>query len=260
VLTRLSVSIEVQDFALITYRVPADRVRVHLPAIYALQTHDVAGAEHCFITTTCFRNGNFRPTATNYPRHTFFESTYRTYVDYRGLHGVYFLGRYLETWPSFAVQRPVARHSYRADFDVSIDRDEGGYHSYRCRASSSAGDTEFSIVATGRPEPKIPWTTGEEHAQFLTFRPIGCFTSSIGTQMRGRVDHARLDPWGGRLTAPPRLDFWERHDILSAAEAAEPYSVLVSEGTRFFLYPPVPVRGTRTASDVSNDASAPDRT
>ena len=171
-LTRLSVSIEVQDFALLTYRVPADRVRGHLPDVYALQTHEHDGVESCFVTTTCFLNRDFRPTATGYPRHTFFESTYRTYVDYQSLPGVYFVGRYLETRRSYVPQRALARHTYRAEFDVAIDRAEKGYTSYRCDASSPAGDTVFSVTATDDPPAKPPWTTGEEHAQFLTFRPI----------------------------------------------------------------------------------------
>lgn len=260
-LTRLSISIEVQDFALITYRVPAERVRAHLPSVYSLQTHHAHGTEWCFVTTTCFLNGDFRPTATSYPRHTFFESTYRTYVDFGGLPAVYFMGRYLETWGIFAAQRAVARHTYKADFAVSVDRDGGAYASYSCQASSPAGDTEFAISATRSPEAKPPWTSGDEHAQFLTFRPIGCFTSSVGNQMRGRVDHARLKPWEGRLTAPPTLDFWERHGILSRAEAAEPYSVLVTEGTRFFLYPPLPVTAAGGETGAADDTeSAPDRT
>jgi hypothetical protein len=253
VLTRLSISIEVQDFALITYRVPAERVREHLPSIYTLQTHDADGVESCFVTTTCFSNRDFRPTATSYPRHTFYESTYRTYVDFDGLPAVYFVGRYLETWPSYVSQRAVARHTYRADFDVDVSRDETGYTAYACDASSAAGDTRFAVTAIDPPPAKDPWTTGEEHAQFLTFRPIGCFTSSIGTQMRGRVDHARLRPRAGRLTSAPRLELWERLGVLSREEAADPYSVLVDEGTRFFLYPPVPARGAtaREAGEIS---------
>lgn len=260
-LTRLSVSIEVKDFALITYRVPAERVREHLPPVYSLQTHHDQGTEWCFVTTTCFLNGDFRPTATSHPRHTFFESTYRTYVDFGGLPAVYFLGRYLETWPIYLAQRAVARHTYKADFDVSIERADHGYHSYTCRASSSAGDTEFAISATAPPQPKRPWATAEEHAQFLTFRPIGCFTSSVGNQMRGRVDHARLKPSEGRLIGSPRVDFWERHGIVSRAEAAEPYSVLVTEGTRFFLYPPLPVTaGAGDTGTTEDTEGAPDRT
>lgn len=259
-LTRLSASIEVEHFALLTYRVPAARVREHLPDIYSLQTHEADGEELCFVTTTCFLNGDFRPTATSHPRHTFFESTYRTYIDFDGLPAVYFFGRYLETWPSFVAQRPVARHTYRAAFDVSLDHDAHGYARYECRASSSAGDTMFALTATEQPGAKPPWTTGEEHAQFLTFRPIGCFTSSIGVQMRGRVDHARLEPWSGRLTAPPRLEFWERLGILSEEEAAEPYSVLVDEGTRFFLYPPLPARAGVAEATTAEGGSAPDRT
>jgi uncharacterized protein YqjF (DUF2071 family) len=240
VLTRLSVSIEVEEFALLTYRVPADRVREHLPDTYTLQTHEGDDGECCFVTTTCFRNKDFRPTATSYPRHTFFESTYRTYVDYDGLHGVYFFGRYLETRPSYVAQRAVARDTFRADFDVHIDKNGDGYRAYDCHASGRHGETSFTVTATDEPGAKPPWSTGDEHAQFLTFRPIGCFTSSVGIQMRGRVDHARLEPWEGRLTGRPRLEYWEKLEILSREEAAQPYSVLVTEGTRFFLYPPVP--------------------
>ncbi|HEY7875001.1 MAG TPA: DUF2071 domain-containing protein, partial [Actinomycetota bacterium] len=263
VLTRLSVSIEVEDFALLTYRVPAERVREHLPEVYTLQTHEHDGEELCFVTTTCFRNRDFRPTATSVPRHTFYESTYRTYVDFGGLHGVYFLGRYLETAPAYLAQRAIARDTFKADFDVRIDKDENGYRRFECHATGPSGETSFSVTATDEPAAKEPWTSGEEHAQFLTFRPIGCFTSSVGLQMRGRVDHARMHPWEGRLNGTPKLELWEKLGILSRREATEPYSVLITEGTRFFLYPPVPVTATGEVppEGVSGGPKgAPDRT
>jgi uncharacterized protein YqjF (DUF2071 family) len=235
-----SVSIEVEDFALITYRVQADRVRDRLPHAYELQVHEEAGEELTFITTTCFKNRNFRPTMPGYPRHSFFESTYRTYISHRGEPAVYFFGRYMGTRLSYLGQRAAARHTFYSDFDVSIDKDDRGYAAYRCTADGPKGTTSFSLLATAPPSAKDPFGSGQELAQFLTFRPVGCFTSTGGLQLSARVEHAHLTPWSGELV-DARLDLWEELEILSRAEASDPYSVLVTTGTRFLLHPPRPV-------------------
>lgn len=235
-----SFSIEITEFALVTHRVPAARVRRHLPARYVLQTFPYEGTEFCFVTTTCFCNGDFRPTATRWPRHTFNETTYRTYVVDKGRLGVYFFGRYLGSRTAYGMQRAVARDTWHGDFEVRIERAAAGYASYVCRVASDHGDTAFSLEATDPPPALAPWPTGWDHEQFLTFRPEGFFTSSLGFQAHSPVEHERLQAWGGRLHGG-RFDLWASLGIVPEDEAESPYSILVTPGTRFILHAPRPV-------------------
>lgn len=242
-----SFAIDVEDFALLTYRVPAERVRAHLPAPYELQTHVYEREECCFVSTTCFLNRDFRPAALQYPRHTFYESTYRAYVELQGRDAVYFFGRYLGSSASYAAQRAVDRHALRGDFDVSVDRDGRGYSRYVCDVASETGATSFVLDAREPTTPIEPFATGDEHGQFITFRPVGCFTSSVGVQAHAHVRHDRLRPWQGRV-ANARLDLWHELGIVTPDEAATPASVLVAPGTTFYLFPPLPVIASRSGT------------
>lgn len=123
--------VEVDDFALVTHAVPAERVRVHLPDVYELQTFKAGGVERCFVSTTYFCNRDFRPAVVGFPRLTFAESTYRTYVVHRGRAGVYFFGRYVGSALVWAGQRAVARDTYHGDFVVDVVGDVDGFDLWR---------------------------------------------------------------------------------------------------------------------------------
>lgn len=251
-----SFSIEVEDFALVTYRVEADRIRKHLPNGLILQTFRDGGAEYGFVSTTCFLNRDFRLTAVGFPRHTFYESTYRTYIDYQGVPAVYFFRRYLGSGLSFIVQRTIDKGAYHADFEVKVVRGPTGYESYSCSATGRSGDTAFCLEAVRSPDLLPPWELDEGHAQFITSRPIGCFSTPLGHPARARVQHARMKPFWGRLTGA-RLQLWEELDVVTAHEAHSPYSVLISEGTTFRLFPPLPLRIIRSGKHPHDLATEP---
>ena len=235
-----SISVEVLHFALVTHAVEAERVRAHLPAIYELETFQAAdGVERALVSATCFCNHDFRPYALPYPRFTFNESTYRTYVRLGDKRGVYFFGRYLEGIRSTGPQRLFARHTFLGDFEVEIDRDEDGYELYRCAVSSRCGNTRFDVRAKDRPRPQEPFESGDELAQFITYRLHGFFTSSVGYQGHMPVGHERMRPFSGELESG-RFDLWERLGILAPDEVSPPYSVLVQPPIMFTLYPPRP--------------------
>lgn len=235
-----SFSIEIEHFALVTHRVPAARVRRVLPERYQLQIHLNDAVEYCFVTSTCFCNRQFRPTATQYPRHTFNEVTYRTYVTHKGRAGVYFFGRYLGSGAALVAQRAIARDTFHADFDVRVERGPSGYSSYVCKATDERGETAFALEASDPPPAIPPWRTGREHEQFLTFRPHGYFTSALGFQGHCPVEHEPLDAWSGTLHAG-RFDLWAELGVVPEEEAGSPYSVLVTPGTRFVLHAPRPL-------------------
>jgi uncharacterized protein YqjF (DUF2071 family) len=235
----VAVAIDVENFALVTHRVPADRVRRHLAPTYDLETFGEGTGEYCFVSATCFCNRNFRLNMLRNPHHTFNETTYRTYVSFKGRRGVFFFGRYLGTPLALIPQRLLSRDVFHAEFDLSIERGPQGYISYVCSASSSQGETSFSLEATDQPPQKPPWESGEEHGQYLTYRLDGYFTSSMGFQAHSPVSHQRMRPFSGRLHEG-RFELWEQLGIVPREEANKPYSILVTPGAHFTLYPPRP--------------------
>ncbi len=235
-----SLRIEIENFAVVTHRVPAARVRPRLPDIYELQTHVDDGQEWCFISTTCFCNRDFRWAPVPYPRHTFNECTYRTYVACGSKIGVYFFGRFLSTRLATTAQKITSRDLWRAEFDVQTELRPTGYESYTCKVASHRSETAFAVAATDEPSPKGPFKTGEEHAQFITFRPNGYLTGSIGVQAVGAVSHPPMDPFEGKLRSGT-FPLWRELDFLREDEMDDAFSVLITPSVPFLLQVPIPV-------------------
>ncbi|HEV3473217.1 MAG TPA: DUF2071 domain-containing protein [Actinomycetota bacterium] len=239
-LAAVSFDIEIDNFAVVTHRVAAERVRRHLPQQYDLETFYDNGSEYAFVSATCFCNRDFRWAAIGHPRHTFNETTYRTYVTYKGDKGVYFFGRYLGTRAATIGQRITSRDAWHADFEIDVEADADGFDAYVCKVSSEAGETSFALQARDAPAAKGPFATGEEHAQFLTYRLHGYFTSSLGFQAEGLVDHPRTQPFEGTLRSA-YLGLWDKLGFLSPEEMGEPFSVLAIPRVPFRLRWPVPL-------------------
>lgn len=234
-----SLSVDVEDFALVTYRVPAERVQPHVPDNLRLQIFDDDDGRYCLVSAACFCNGRFRVTGVPYPRLTFNESTYRIYIDYNGRQGIFFVGRYLGHPLAVAGQKTLHRDTWLADFDIAIDRTERGYSSYVCHATGSRGETSFSITAEDDPKPRPPFDSAWDHTQFVTYRLSGLFTSTLGFVGHMPVSHPHMRCVEGVLHAG-RFDLWHELDIVRPDEVLEPYSVLVVPFVPFTLHPPRP--------------------
>lgn len=232
--------VDVENFALITHAVPARRLRPLVPQRFELQTFlDGSGEEMGFISSSSFCNRQIHWSAARYPAHDFDQSTFRTYVTHRGRLGAYFFATYVGTRLSFLGQKMVAMHTERAAFDVDIEMDESGYHRYSSRARADSEELCFELTATEPPSAKPPFESGEEHAQFITYRLHGYAEPILGGVTYGPIEHRPMDPWEGRLIAG-RFELWERLGLLPEEEWSSPFSVLVEPSVRFTLHPPRP--------------------
>lgn len=232
--------VDVQNFALITHAVPAERVKPHVPQRFELQTFAAeSGEEMAFVSASNFCNRQIHWSASRYPAHDFDQSTYRTYVHHKGRVGAFFFGSFVSTRLSYVGQVLVASHTHLANFDVDIDMGPEGYSSYRSHARSDVGDLYFHIEARDRPSAKRPFSSGEEHSEFITYRLHGYSRSLAGGVSYGPIEHRHMTPWEGHLFEG-RFDYWERMGILMPDEARQPYSVLVEPSVRFVLHPPRP--------------------
>ena len=238
--TFTSLQIDIQNFALVTHAVPAERVRAHVPERFRLQTFvDDDGREKALVSANGFCNRQTHLSGLRYPAHDFDQVTFRTYVDFRGRRGSYFFGTYVSTRLSWVGQFSVARNTWLADFDVDVRLATDGYESYRCRAAGPRGEVAYRVEAAEAPAAKVPFTTGDDLAGFITHRLWGFTKSPAGIQIQGRVDHRRMHPFSGRLLEG-NCGFWERMGILEPDEFEDAYSVLVEPSVRFTLFPPRP--------------------
>jgi uncharacterized protein YqjF (DUF2071 family) len=254
-LARLTTAqVDVQNFALITHAVPVDRLRVHVPERFTLETFfDESGNEIGLISASSFCNRQIHWTASRYPAHDFDQSTFRTYVSLGDRRGSYFFGTYVNTRLSYVGQILVAAHTHLADFDADIEYDRDGYKRYVSDVRCDAGRLRFDIEATERPRAKHPFASGEELAQFITYRLAGFASSPFGGVVYGPIEHRHMDPWSGRLL-DGTFEYWENLGLLPREEWASPYSVLVEPSVRFTLHPPRPAGSSRSGSE--NEPSA----
>lgn len=232
--------VNVENFALINHAVPAERVRRHVPDKFELETFESNdGKELCFVSASCFCNRQLRWSMSRYPAIDFDQNTYRTYVTHEGQRGSYFLGTNVSTRLSFVGQTAVAAVSFRAEFDVHIEKGVEGYSIYSSSSESGMGRTEFEVVAREKPAAKHPFATGDEHAQYITYRLHGYARNPLGFETHGPVSHRHMQPWSGTLMSG-RFDFWEQLGILFPDEVLPAYSVLVEPSVLFTLMPPRP--------------------
>jgi hypothetical protein len=233
---------DLENFVLITHAVPAERVQAQLPDKLALETFEgIDGRETCFVTTTCFCNRDLRWRVAKRPTHTFNQVTFRTYVTYGEARGLYFFGTYCDTVASVVWQGAMATGTKLGKFDLDIAKDGRGYSRYSCRARSGAEEVGWLVEATAEPAAIHPFTSADEHVQYLGYRLHGFSRNPFGFHTHGRVDHRKLRPFSGRLLEG-RFDLWARLGILGPEEFLSPASVLVEPHIRFTLMPPRPVR------------------
>ncbi|MDQ4094625.1 MAG: DUF2071 domain-containing protein [Actinomycetota bacterium] len=232
-----SFSVEIENFALVTHKVPAARVEPHVPENLRLQTFEDAGRRYCLVSVSCFCNRRFRITGLRYPHLTFNESTYRIYVEYNGRQGVFFIGRYLGHPLAVAAQKPLHRDTWLADFEVTVERSDAGFARYDFLASGPRGETTFSISAEDDPRQRPPFDSAWDHTQFITYRTSGLFMSPFGVPGHMPVSHPHMRCVEGVLHAG-RFDLWHELGIVEPEEIAEPYSVLAVPFVPFTLHPP----------------------
>ncbi len=230
--------VDIQNFAMVTHAVPADRVRPHIPTQLRLETFRAdGGPELALITTSAFCNRQLHWSLSRYPAVDFDQSTFRTYVTYKGRRGSYFFGTYVNTILSYGVQSLLAASSRLAKFEVACEGGATGYPRYDARAVASDGEVAFELEATTQPQAVAPFNTADEHVEYVTHRLHGFARSPFGWVTHGPVEHRRMNPWSGRLLGG-QLDFWHERGILFRYEVTPAYSVLVEPSVRFTLHPP----------------------
>jgi hypothetical protein len=240
-----TLSVTLRDFLIVTYAVPAERARPHVPAGLPLEMlPGPDGARLAFLQTTCFFNDNLHWSPLAGPGLSYHQSTYRILTRRGGRRGAFFLRTYLGTIAAHIAQRAVAREVDHASFTVHITGSplEGHYDTYTVRAVGERGQTALDVRGLpAAPSLPPPFTRWEEMVFFLTQREEGYYDAAAGGIGLLPVEHAPLHPAPAELVAA-RLSLWTDLDLLAPEDLLQPVAVLIQPSIVFTSFPPRLVR------------------
>lgn len=244
---------DLRDLTLVTYAVPARRLRSRIPDELQLETFsDESGTERAFVSIGLFEVRGLRPLMAPAPSSDFREITYRTYVRYRGRPGVFFLRIEFSASIGSAGQAVIAKNAA-----FSRIHHEGA----RWISSSNSGLCAVSLPPEPSSAPtqwasKTPFDSHETASDFLSHRLLGFFLSRAGTLTVQAVAHGRMSPFPTTLL-DARADSLERTGILRLPELDRPFLVTQEPQVRFHLLPPFPAKWIMPGNSEPSEASHP---
>jgi len=232
-------------FALITYALPADRLRPYIPDRFDIPTFPIDRKQLALMSAVPFLDDGFHFKFLPFLRWTFAQTNYRVYVVDRetGEPCVWFFGTtlggrlvYLARW----LWR-IPWHYARYELDCQYDPARRAYDHFRLTKTSDWAAAEIDLEDTGEPMGLTPgFSSLDEQILILTHPITGYFhrlrrwlslskPAQVGTYS---VWHKEIPLTVGRAK---RLyfDLYERLGLLSREEMQHPHSVLICPQTTF---------------------------
>jgi len=244
-------TVTLRDFLIVTYAVPAERARAHVPEKLALDMRpapDGDAGEMAFVQTTCSFSDNLHwsPLGENAGGLSYHQSTYRILTKRGDRRGAFVLRTYVGTTEAYASQRAAAREVDYTPFDVHIAGDftQGRYETYNVRAVGERGQTALDVrglaaAGTQAPPPLASFPNTDDQTFFLTQREETYYHAAVGGIGLMPVEHAPLRPVAAELVAA-RLSLWTDLEVLSKDDLLRPVSVLIQPSVVFTTFPPRP--------------------
>jgi Uncharacterized conserved protein (COG2071). len=259
------------DCLVLTYAVPADRARAHLPEGLApdlLPGPD--GEPLAFLQTVCAYWEDLRwSPAPAKSGDSYHRCDYRILTRRAGKQrGAFSVCLFVSTSSAHLTQRALARNADYARFGVHINGDpvRGQFDTYSLRVSGDLGKTEVEVSgrvaateegeeAAALPVPAEaapPFGSFDDMASFLTRREEWYYAAALPKHGVGLtpVEHAPLTPTPGRLVSA-KLTPWSTLELLTPEEQQAPLSVLVEPAVNLTLYPPRLLKREKDKAQVS---------
>lgn len=233
---------KLRHFAIITYAVEPARLAGLFPPRFALDTITVDGQTKGLLSVVPFIDVDFTAAVYSFPTFTMGQTNYRLYVTdtATGEHCVWFLGTVLDSW-TVAVPRYLWRlpwHPGRIRFDCDVDEANGRYRQYTMHTEAAWAPARVRLSQEPQPELALPGFRDTETGLVLLTHPLaGYYYRRDGRLGSYRVWHERLRVTPARL-ASAQFGLLARMGLVTAAEQAQPHSVLVQPETEFTVYLP----------------------
>lgn len=243
-----------RDYLVVTWAVPADKVRSQVPPELPLDVLPNAdGALTAFLQVVCFygENIHWSPLQNDPLAQSYHQVSYRILTRREGKRGVFNLRSYFSTEEVRNAQRVVAREVDYARFFVHINGDpaRNTYTNYSLRSVGDRGQTGLEVTfadsdsdaAEPSPAPFVPapFATFEDMVLFLTQREETYFAASAPKTGIGLspVRHEPLQPQVGVLKSA-RASLFTGSNLLTPDDLLKPVAVLLQPSFTLTTYPP----------------------
>lgn len=232
-----------EHFAIVSYAVPAERVRPHIHPAFDLDCFPgPSGESLVWVSMVPFEDQDFRFVALPWLRFRFGQTNYRTYVVDRntGRRAVWFFGTTLDSW-TVAIPRHVWKlpwHRGRVRFQCVHDQAARRYTQYRMKTASSWAPVEIELEDTGVEVAALHGLPdGEAGLVALTHPLIGVYYRRDGRLGTYSIWHDRLRCTQGQVIRA-KIGLFDRLGLVPYAEQCRPHSVLIQHRTEFTIYLP----------------------
>jgi uncharacterized protein YqjF (DUF2071 family) len=237
---RSALPVGLRHFAIVSYRVPVERLRPHIDPAFSIDTHTDGGRECGCVSVVMFLNDRIRALYAPRPRFSFLQTNYRAYVTYQERPGVWFFRIVQHSWIASLYRRALRVPAYSAPLrlDYDLDQASGLYRRYQVDCDSDPNRLSMTIEGSAEPVPAHEvFGPSEASVPFFTYRLDGYFYKTGSRQVAHLpVWHAPLQPQAGRVTQA-RLGVYEDLGIIEPEEALSTVSVLLAPELQMYAKP-----------------------
>jgi len=229
---------------LVTWAVPAARVRPQIPAPLVLETvPDPAGDPLALLTVAAVLNVGAHPRLLPRLRTTCAQANYRTYVRAPGARStpsVYFFANFVGGRAGWVLPWLLSARVVYAPARMAgrVPAAPGATWHVRLAMRSPLGPTLLDAAGPCRP-PTDPlfWADAPAGARFLTQRLTGYLADRLGGISAVPVDHVEMAPWTGEVRTAVCAP-WQHWGLLTPAEVQRPLTVFAQPQVLFRAYLP----------------------
>jgi Uncharacterized conserved protein (COG2071) len=238
---RLDIRSDLLHFALITYALPAERLRPHIPQRFEIPTFPISGRQLALMSAVPFVDRDFRYyRLLPFIKWRFGQTNYRVYVIDResGEHCVWFFGTTISSSIVYFARWLWRIPWYRARYKVDCRYDGGAYQVYHMSHRSEWASAEIDLQDSGQPAALAAgFSSLDEQVLILTHPVEGFFYRLDGRVGTYSVWHEPISLTVGRAR---RLYFslYDRLGLLSRDEMEQPHSVFICPRIRFDVHLP----------------------
>lgn len=239
----IDVNTTLSHFAIVTYEVEPEALRVHVHERFELDTITSAdGSSKALVSVVPFLDSDFRFVCCPWPKLRFGQTNYRAYVTdtKTGKHVAWFFGTSLDSI-SVVVPRLVWRlpwHGARIRFECDYDESAGRYRKYSMNTKSDWAPAELEIEDSGTAPDELSGFPDLETGLVLLTHPLeGYFHRRDSRLGSYAVWHDRLHTTVGKLRLA-RFGLLDRLGLVSTGDISSVHSVLMQARTEFTIYLP----------------------
>lgn len=255
----IDVRSDLLHFALITYALPAERLRPHIPARFDIPTFLINDEPRALMSAVPFLDADFHfYRLAPFVKWRFAQTNYRVYVVDRetGEHCVWFFGTTLGSWV-VQLARTLWRipwHFARYEVDCLYNPTRRAYDRYHFSKTSPWASAEIELEDTGAPMTLTPgFSSLDEQILILTHPIIGYFyrlsdLHQLSSETEFLVSKPALvgtySVWHEEIPLTVGkarhlyFSLYERLGLLSREEMKNPHSVLICPRTTFEVHLP----------------------